>query len=363
MSETIIKIKHLRKEFSNAVPLKDINIEIKKGEVISIIGPSGTGKSTLLRCINRLETPTSGEIWIGDTDVCNPKTDLNKVRQKLGMVFQSFNLFSHKTVIENVIMAPIDLLKMPPQQAYDEGMELLKLVGLDSKAMNYPDELSGGQKQRVAIARALAMKPEIILFDEPTSALDPTMVNEVLSVIYNLAKKGMTMMIVTHEMRFARVVSSRVIYLDEGIVYDDDKPSVIFENPQKEKTRNFIFRVKSWRCNVIPASFDFYNSCGSLGNFCARQFLSKKQTMALRLIFEELSLKKLRNAEYLLEISCGENGTEPKLTVDYGKNGINPFDFAARKEVDELNELILNKYLERIPADFDGKKVEFKINF
>ena len=254
-NEVIIKVSHLKKVFPNITPLKDVNAEIRKGEVISIIGPSGTGKSTFLRCLNRLETPTEGEIIVNGINVMDPKADLSKVRMKMGMVFQSFNLFAHKMIIENIMMAPMDLLGVSKKDAYEEGLKLLEMVGLKDKALNYPDELSGGQKQRVAIARALAMHPDIILFDEPTSALDPTMVSEVLAVISSLAKQGMTMMIVTHEMRFARDVSTRIFYMDEGIVYEDGTPQQIFENPQKEKTRNFIFRIRDWTWEINSKSF------------------------------------------------------------------------------------------------------------
>ena len=210
----MIKIEHLRKEYPNITPLKDVSVEINDGDVIAVIGPSGTGKSTLLRCINMLEKPTEGCILVNGTDVTDPGCDLGKVRQKMGMVFQSFNLFGHLTVIENIMLSPMDLLGKSRQEAYDEGMRLLRTVGLAEKALNYPDELSGGQKQRIAIARTLAMDPDTILFDEPTSALDPTMVGEVQAVIRDLAKTGKTLMIVTHEMNFARAVSHRVCFLD-----------------------------------------------------------------------------------------------------------------------------------------------------
>lgn len=358
MSEnTIISIKHLRKEYAKVVPLKDVNVEIHKGDVISIIGPSGTGKSTLLRCINRLETPTSGEIWVGDTNVCDPKANLNKIRQKLGMVFQSFNLFSHKTVIENVMMAPIDLRGLSRQQAYEEGIELLKLVGLESKAMNYPDELSGGQKQRVAIARTLAMKPEIILFDEPTSALDPTMVSEVLSVISNLAKNGMTMMIVTHEMRFARDVSSRILYLDDGIVYDDDVPSVIFGNPKKEKTRAFIFRIKDWNYEVDVPDFDFLQMMSDFEVFCARQFLSRKQIMQMNITFEEILRQNIGKIS-AMRFSCGENGMQASLELDYGRSDSKPI---ISENNEELSQMILQKYLTLKADNEASKKLVFEV--
>ena len=203
----LIRIEHLKKAFPNVTPLTDVNTSIHRGEVITIIGPSGTGKSTLLRCVNRLETPTSGAILVHGENICDKKADLNALRRRMGMVFQQFNLFDHLTIIENIMLAPTLIRKMPRQEAYEKAMGLLKAVGMTEKALSYPDELSGGQKQRAAIARTLAMEPEIVLFDEPTSALDPTMVGEVLTVIRQLAARGLTMMIVTHEMKFARDVS------------------------------------------------------------------------------------------------------------------------------------------------------------
>ena len=241
----MIRIEHLRKEYQIAVPIKDLSVEINKGDIISVIGPSGTGKSTFLRCLNRLEDPTSGKIFVDGKEITDPKCNLNIIRRKMGMVFQSFNLFNNLNVIENITSAPVQLLKIPKKQAYEEGLALLERVGLKDKAENYPDELSGGQKQRIAIARAIAMKPEILLFDEPTSALDPTMIGEVLSVIRSLAKEGMTMMIVTHEMKFAQEVSNRVFYMDDGGIYEDGTAEQIFEHPEKELTRRFIQRFRT----------------------------------------------------------------------------------------------------------------------
>ncbi len=240
MSSPIISIHHLRKSFPNVTPLCDIHAEIQKGEIISIIGPSGAGKSTLLRCLNLLEKPTAGEILIDGQAITARNTNVSALRQKMGMVFQTFNLFNHITIIENIMAAPVDLLHKSREEAYKEGMDLLRMVGLADKAYALPEELSGGQKQRAAIARTLAMKPEIILFDEPTSALDPTMTGEVLSVIRNLAKEGLTMLIVTHEMQFARDLSDRIFYLDEGRIYEEGSPDEIFLHPRQEKTRQFI---------------------------------------------------------------------------------------------------------------------------
>ncbi len=240
MSDVLIRVEHLKKQYPNVTPIEDITTDINKGDVISIIGPSGTGKSTFLRCLNLLETPTSGTITVSGTVITDKKCDVSKVRQKMGMVFQSFNLFSNLSIIENIMAAPVKLLGLSRQDAYNEGMTLLKRVGLEEKALNLPEELSGGQKQRVAIARAIAMKPDIILFDEPTSALDPTMIGEVLAVIKALADEGMTMMIVTHEMQFAKAVSNRVFYMDDGGIYEEGTPEKIFETPQREKTRRFV---------------------------------------------------------------------------------------------------------------------------
>ena len=239
----MISVRHLQKSFNGVAVLKDVNAEVEKGEVISIIGPSGTGKSTFLRCLNRLETPDGGSIVVGGVDVTDPKADLAAGRRRMGMVFQNFNLFGNLTILGNIMAAQCDILGVSKDDAKLKALELLGRVGLANKADALPDELSGGQKQRVAIARALAMDPEILLFDEPTSALDPTMVGEVLAVIKDLAKTGMTMLIVTHEMGFARDVSTRVFYMDEGVVYEDGTPADIFNAPKKPKTVDFVGQV------------------------------------------------------------------------------------------------------------------------
>ncbi|MEI7696253.1 MAG: amino acid ABC transporter ATP-binding protein [Chlorobium sp.] len=284
----MIKIKNLSKKFGNLVVLKDVSIDIKAGEVISIIGPSGTGKSTFLRCINLLDQPSGGSIQIDGVNILDPKADVPKVRQKMNMVFQSFNLFSHLSVMENLTIGPVKLRRMNPGDAERKCMELLKLVGLAEKARSYPDELSGGQKQRVAIARCMAMEPQIILFDEPTSALDPTMVSEVLAVIRRLAKEGMTMLIVTHEMDFARDVSNRVLYMDEGSIYEDGPPAQIFENPQKERTKAFINRVRSLNFHISSPDYDLYAMNAEIETFCEKQILPLKTRENLLLVVEEM---------------------------------------------------------------------------
>ncbi len=239
----MIKVKNLKKTFGDLEVLCGINEHIKKGEVVVVIGPSGSGKSTFLRCLNLLETPTEGEIFIDDEKINDPKVNVNKIRQKMGMVFQHFNLFPHLTIHDNITLAPVLLKKMTKQQAHDKAIELLGKVGLADKADAYPAQLSGGQKQRVAIARALAMEPEIMLFDEPTSALDPEMVGEVLDVMKSLADSGMTMVVVTHEMGFAKEVGTRLLFMDQGIVMESGVPKDIFENPQNERTQKFLSKV------------------------------------------------------------------------------------------------------------------------
>ena len=284
----MISIRHLRKEYEHATPLKDVNAEIRKGEVISVIGPSGTGKSTLLRCINLLEKPTSGEILIDGEAITDKRCKVHLLRRKMGMVFQSYNLFSHMTVIENIMTGPVTLLGKSRQEAYDRGMDLLRSVGLADRALRFPDELSGGQKQRVAIARTLAMDPEIVLFDEPTSALDPTMVGEVLAVIRNLAKEGLTMMIVTHEMSFARDVSTRVFYMDEGEIYEDGTPEEIFDHPKREKTRQFVRRLKVLEETITSRDYDFIGINTRIEEFGRRHMMEQKTIREAQVVFEEL---------------------------------------------------------------------------
>lgn len=239
----MIRIENLHKHFGNLEVLNGIDEVVTPGEVVSIIGPSGSGKSTLLRCINMLEVPTDGDIYLLGTKVNDPKTNINLIRQKLGMVFQNFNLFPHKTTLENITLAPIQVLGMTQDMAVANALELLEQVGLQDKANVYPSKLSGGQKQRVAIARALAMKPIAMLFDEPTSALDPEMVGEVLDVMKNLAKDGMTMMVVTHEMGFAQKVCSKVLFMDQGKILESGTPKDIFENPKHDRTKEFLSKV------------------------------------------------------------------------------------------------------------------------
>lgn len=239
----MIQVKNLHKKFGDKEVLCGVDEHIDKGEVVVVIGPSGSGKSTFLRCLNLLEEPTQGDIIIDGEKINEPGVDVNKVRQKMGMVFQQFNLFPHLTVMENITLAPVKLKKMTEEQAREKGLELLRRVGLGDRADDYPAALSGGQKQRVAIARALEMDPEIMLFDEPTSALDPEMVGEVLDVMRSLAEQGMTMVVVTHEMGFAREVGTRLLFIDDGVVAESGVPKEVFADPKSERTRQFLSKV------------------------------------------------------------------------------------------------------------------------
>lgn len=318
----MIKIEHLKKVYPNAMPLQDVSVEVNKGDVISVIGPSGTGKSTLLRCINLLEKPTSGRIWVDGTEITDPNCDIYKVRQKMGMVFQHFNLFGHLRSVENIMFGPVNLLGKSKQEAYDEGMRLLDMVGLSEKAMNYPDELSGGQKQRIAIARTLAMNPEIILLDEPTSALDPSMVGEVQSVIRDLAGNGKTMMIVTHEMNFAKSISNRVFYMDEGGIYEDGTPGQIFDEPQREKTRRFVRNLKVLDLEIQTKTYDYLGLQGLIEQYCAKNRITKRMEMHLQLLFEEavhqMLVPALEKPDILMTIEYSEEKNRVTAVICYG---------------------------------------------
>ena len=239
----MIKVSNLKKSYGDKLVLKEVNTEIQDGSVVVVIGPSGSGKSTFLRCLNRLEEVDSGKIFYDEIELTSKTVDIDKMRQHIGMVFQHFNLFPHKTILENITLAPISLNLMSKEEAEKKGMELLKRMGLEDKATVYPSSLSGGQKQRVAIARALAMEPKVMLFDEATSALDPEMVGEVLNVMKDLAKEGMTMIVVTHEMGFAKEVADRVLFMEEGIIYEDGTPEEIFDNPKEKRTQEFLSKV------------------------------------------------------------------------------------------------------------------------
>ncbi len=318
----MIEIVDLKKSYEIGPVLKGINFTVNDGDIISVIGGSGCGKSTFIRCINMLEKPSDGKIILDGEEISKPGYDLSKISHKIGMVFQSFNLFNHMTVLENIMLPQINTLKVSKQEAYDKAMSLLHLVNLSSKTLCYPSELSGGQKQRIAIARTLAMNPEVILFDEPTSALDPTMVNEVKSVIRNLTKTCKTMIIVTHDMDFARSISSKVLYMDEGTIYEQGTPEEIFDHPKKEKTRQFIHRMKILDLSIDSREFDFYGASTTIDEYCQRNHIPYTKAYHLQSVFEELCLGILLPEPGELNINFNieyyQSNSELKMSVSYG---------------------------------------------
>ncbi len=352
----MIRVEHLAKKFGDLSVLEDINVEIHKGEVISIIGPSGTGKSTFLRCLNLLEIPTGGKIFIDDVDILDKHTDVSRLRQKMGMVFQSFNIFSHLSVLENLTIGQMKLLKRSKEEAEQKAKDLLKMVGLAEKMYSFADELSGGQKQRVAIARCLSMDPEIILFDEPTSALDPTMVSEVLSVIRRLAREGMTMAIVTHEMDFARDVSNRVLYMDEGLIYEDGPPEQIFSNPQKPKTRAFINRIRSFMYHIDSPDYDLYAMNAEIEHFCEKHVLPRKMINDVLLVVEEsLSIHNSVSAVFNIDLTISYSEKQDSLEIIYEYGGIEGNIFE-REDLDELSLSIIKGLTSGIEFSPDKEK-------
>ncbi|MFO7445573.1 MAG: ATP-binding cassette domain-containing protein [Ignavibacteriaceae bacterium] len=357
----MIKVEHLQKKFGNLIVLKDINVEIHKGEVISIIGPSGTGKSTFLRCLNLLDSPSGGKIFIDDTDILDKDTDVPKIRQKMGMVFQSFNLFNHLTVLENLTIGPVKLLGRKKEEAEKKAVDLLKIVGLAEKAQSMADELSGGQKQRVAIARCLSMDPEIILFDEPTSALDPTMVSEVLAVIRRLAKDGMTMAIVTHEMDFARDVSNRVFYMDEGLIYEEGTPQQIFSNPQREKTKAFINRIRSFNYSITSPDYDLYKMNAEIEQFCEKHVFSLQITNDILLVVEELMiLFKTKSLISNIHIRIAYSEKLDSVEIIFSSSGVkgNILDAA---DPDDIGVMIIKNKTEKIEYRYADEKNELRM--
>ncbi len=317
--------------------------------MISIIGPFGTGKSTFLRCLNKIEEPTRGEIIAFGENVCDPKCDLLKVRTKMGMVFQSFNLFSNMNILDNITCGPMMLLKESREEAENHARELLVKVGLSGRENDWPDQLSGGQKQRVAIARTLAMHPEIILFDEPTSALDPRMVGEVLSVIRSLAGQGITMLIVTHEMRFAEHVSTRVLYLDRGIIYEDGTPEQIFHQPQGELTRDFIRNLQVFKRTIDPThGYDYRELEGSLISFAKDHFVGRVALNSIQHVTEELLLEVLKEYRHMtgaciFTFRCTEDGTDPEIGLEYPDESYDLLEEA--RPLEPLSQQIIEAYV------------------
>ena len=339
----IIRISHLKKSFEDLDVLRDINADVHCGEVISIIGPSGTGKSTFLRCLNLLEQPTGGSIFVDGEDILTKGYPVHLMRQKMGMVFQSFNLFPHKTVLENVMLAPCQLHNEDPEKAREEGLALLRKVGLAEKADVYPTSLSGGQKQRVAIARALAMKPEILLFDEPTSALDPTMVGEVLSVIRQLANEGMTMLIVTHEMKFAHDVSTRIFFMYDGYIHEDGTPEQIFENPVHSATKAFIQRIRKEVFLIEGPDFDFLGMRSTINAFCYKYGITEKQEKALQLCDKMLDDVMAAYRPITVRITHSEQSGVTALDFMVEKMETTPLSDAQRSELARLCRQVLEE--------------------
>ena len=336
----MISVKNLCKSYDGLQILKDVNIDFPDGSTTVIIGGSGCGKSTLLRCLNLLEKPDCGTIEIDGEDIVTAK-NVDKLRQKLGMVYQSFNLFSHLSVLENIILAPMKVKKISKEEAISKAYELLKMVGMENRATHMPDQLSGGQKQRVAIARALAMEPEVMLFDEPTSALDPTMVDEVETVIKRLVDSGMTSIIVTHEMRFARNIASNILFLAEGGVYEEGSPDQIFDNPQKDLTRRFIYRSRMYEEALNKTDIDIYELCSRIRQYAIAYGLTRKQSKGIEYFCEELIYPLIMFNNAVLRIIADENRNEYSITAEF--KGLNK-DPLSIECIDELGLSIVKAY-------------------
>ena len=336
----MISVKNLCKSYDDLQILKDVNIDFPDGSTTVIIGGSGCGKSTLLRCLNLLEKPDCGTIEIDGEDIVTAK-NVDKLRQKLGMVYQSFNLFSHLSVLENIILAPMKVKKISKEEAISKAYELLKMVGMENRATHMPDQLSGGQKQRVAIARALAMEPEVMLFDEPTSALDPTMVDEVETVIKRLVDSGMTSIIVTHEMRFARNIASNILFLAEGGVYEEGSPDQIFDNPQKNLTRRFIYRSRMYEEALNKTDIDIYELCSRIRQYAIAYGLTRKQSKGIEYFCEELIYPLIMFNNAVLRIIADENRNEYSITAEF--KGLNK-DPLSLEFIDELGLSIVKAY-------------------
>ncbi len=361
----MIRIEDLKKTYDDVTPLKGVSTTINDGDVISIIGPSGTGKSTFLRCINLLEKPTSGRIWIDDDEITDPECDLERIRQKMGMVFQSFNLFGHLNVIENIMLSPVTLLNESHQQAYDKGMELLRTVGLAQKAQSFPDELSGGQKQRIAIARTLAMDPKIILMDEPTSALDPTMVGEVQSVIRQLAETQKTLIIVTHEMSFAKAICNRIFYMDEGGIYEEGTPDEIFDSPKREKTKRFVQRLKVLEFDIDGRDYDFPAMETEIGLYNERNQIPRRTSRHIELVFEELVHQNLGlvldKPKIHVTIEYSAKDEKASFLVDYAGDRYNVLKSGDPLSLSMVNSVISDASYSRDDSADLGNHLRFNI--
>jgi polar amino acid transport system ATP-binding protein len=355
----MIKVCGLTRKFGELIVFQNINTQINRGECIAIIGPSGTGKSVFLRTITMLEKPDRGSVFIDGVDITRKGVDLNRVREKMGMVYQGFHLFSHLNVLDNITLATRLVRKQDREVAERKAMELLNLVGLEDKARSYPHELSGGQQQRIAIARSLAMDPEIILFDEPTSALDPTMTCEVLSIIRKLTKMGLTMLIVTHEMNFAKEVADRIFYMDEGGIYEEGTPAEIFDNPQKEKTKAFIHRLKVFNYEIHSKRFDWVTMNAEIEIFCQKYNLGAKKVYHLQLFLEEL-IREIFNHCYQTSppdigftIEFSDQNNETSISLLYVANDFNPFN-GQEDDIDNLGMVLVDRIAKKINHQYDN---------
>ena len=353
----MIKVIGLAKKFGELIVFQNVNSLIKKGECIAVIGPSGTGKSVFLRTITMLEKPDSGSVFINGIDITLKGVDLNLVREKMGMVYQGFHLFSHLNVLENITLAPRLVRKQNREVAEKKAMELLCLVGLEDKANSYPHELSGGQQQRIAIARSLAMEPEIILFDEPTSALDPTMTCEVLSIIRKLTKMGLTILIVTHEMNFAKEVADRIFYMDEGEIYEEGTPAEIFDNPQKEKTKAFIHRLKVFNYEIHSKKFDWVTMNAGIEIFCQKYNMGAKKVYHIQLFLEEL-IREIFNHCYQssppdigFAIEFSDQNNETSIFLSFTANEFNPFS-GQEDDIDNLGMVLIGRIAKKSNHQF-----------
>ena len=363
---SMIRVENLSKAFGSLQVLSHVNLTVEQGERIVIIGSSGCGKSVFLRCMDRLETPDTGRVWIGEEELTAPGADLNRIRRKVGMVYQGFHLFSHMNVMDNITLAPVRLLGMPREAAEKRAEALLSMVGLEDKKYAMPEVLSGGQQQRIAIVRCLAMEPEVMLFDEPTSALDPTMVGEVLATLRLLAKRGMTMVIVTHEMEFAREIATRVLYMDEQGICEEGTPQEIFDAPKKGKTRDFVHKMKYLAWQTHRRDFDLMRLQGDIRSFAQRYGLEEKKAHRLQLCTEELIYEMLNNGpaedtvDLQLRISFDQRDKCTVIALCSRGKRYDPF---SQEEEDEahLGVTILRHTAKKLQYHYDGEKNCFTI--
>lgn len=363
---SMIRVEKLSKAFGSLQVLQDVNLTVEKGERIVIIGGSGCGKSVFLRCMDHLETPDEGAVFIGNDELTSNQADLNRIRRKVGMVYQGFHLFSHMNVLDNITLAPIKLLGLSRGEAEKKAEALLKMVGLESKKHTMPDVLSGGQKQRIAIVRCLAMEPEVMLFDEPTSALDPTMVDEVLATLRLLAKQGMTMVIVTHEMDFAKEIATRVLYMDERGIYEEGTPQEIFNAPKKKKTRDFIHKMKYFFWRIESRDFDLMKLQGNIRSFASRYGLDERRANRLQLCTEELIYEMLNYGQpdeppdMQIQISFDERDKCAVIEFCCRGSKYDPFEVESEDEI-HLGVTILKNTAKRLEHYYDGESNYFEI--